>query len=905
MATVDSTEKVLPKLSRFAANIAALTERTRLAREELEKMCDVTSQLREQCTLQEKETASLEKEQVAARSEVETMKKRIELLSAEKVKIEAKLEELRAENAKLDLAEVHAIKECGDSGIISKIEIYSLLWKDVDLSKFIVSAATYGGPIALIRNDRKLFALHNQASKPILYLYTSSGKLINQVQWEKGRIVAIGWTRSEHLVCVLDNGLVRLYDLFEDVVQFSLGQDAKEHGVIDCQIWDEGLVALTGNLKFVVVNDFTEPRPKNLADPALTAPPLSWCIIPPQFTLSRHVEVFVSVNNTILVLDATNVKDQGLNQGPFTTMSVSPNGKFLSLFTREGKLWVVSTDFQKSLAEFPTNSNVPPVQMAWCGTDSVVLHWEDTLLVIGPYGDWIKYTCEGVAHLVSEIDGVRIITSDKCFFLQRVPTSTEEVFSIGSTGSGAILFDSFEHFERKSPRAEENIRNIKADLHVAIDTCLDAAANEFNSLRQKSLLKAASFGKHFAEFYDAEKFVKMCSTIRILNAARHYEVGMPLTFTQFLRLTPEVLIGRLVARHHHLLALRICEFLKIKNDKVLVHWACAKVKRSGADSDTVCRVIAEKLGGKKSNISFAEIAKTAYQYGHTRLATELLEFESKASNQVPLLMSMDQDDRALIKAMESCDTDLVHAVILHIKRKLALGDFFRLLQGKPLALNLVESYAKQQDLQLLKDYYFQDDRKTDSANVVLLENYEQSVGISFDFYWVQRLTVGYFQHFQARISKLRETAKFYKEDKDRAFEYSAITDQITLLQHQANFEKDTGQKFMDLTVSQTIFKCFILGHDNKASLVIRDMKVRKERWPWLKVQALVEQRNFEGLDKFMASVSKVITIGAVIEILVKANELHQAKLYAERLAKTPQGAQEANTFLTLIHNMKP
>ena len=37
------------------------------------------------------------------------------------------------------------------------------------------------------------------------------------------------------------------------------------------------------------------------------------------------------------------------------------------------------------------------------------------------------------------------------------------------------------------------------------------------------------------------------------------------------------MIDRLVNRHKHLLAWRICEFLKIKGDKVLVHWSCSKV----------------------------------------------------------------------------------------------------------------------------------------------------------------------------------------------------------------------------------------------------------------------------------------------------------------------------------------
>ena len=44
-------------------------------------------------------------------------------------------------------------------------------------------------------------------------------------------------------------------------------QDAKEYGAIDCRIWETGMVALTGNFKFIAVTDLNEPRPKAMYDP--------------------------------------------------------------------------------------------------------------------------------------------------------------------------------------------------------------------------------------------------------------------------------------------------------------------------------------------------------------------------------------------------------------------------------------------------------------------------------------------------------------------------------------------------------------------------------------------------------------------------------------------------------------
>ncbi len=57
-------------------------------------------------------------------------------------------------------------------------------------------------------------------------------------------------------------------------------------------------------------------------------------------------------------------------------------------------------------------------------------------------------------------------------------------------------------------------------------------------------------------------------------------------------------------------------------------------------------------------IAYSEIAKKASECGRTQLAVRLLENEPRAAEQVPLLMTMRDQRVALIKAIESGDTDL-------------------------------------------------------------------------------------------------------------------------------------------------------------------------------------------------------------------------------------------------------
>ena len=86
------------------------------------------------------------------------------------------------------------------------------------------------------------------------------------------------------------------------------------------------------------------------------------------------------------MVDASDSEDRMLQNGPFQHIQVSPNGRFIALYTQDGKVWVISSDFQDKLSEYDTRSRTVPKDMQWCGDDAVVLAWEDELHLVGPNG---------------------------------------------------------------------------------------------------------------------------------------------------------------------------------------------------------------------------------------------------------------------------------------------------------------------------------------------------------------------------------------------------------------------------------------------------------------------------------------------------------------------------------------
>lgn len=67
---------------------------------------------------------------------------------------------------------------------------------------------------------------------------------------------------------------------------------------------------------------------------------------------------------------------------------------------------------------------------------------------------------------------------------------------------------------------------------------------------------------------------------------------------------------------------------------------------------------AEKDSIGASDVSCADVAKTAWEEGKLVLATKMLDHEPRASKQVHLLLSMREDNLALVKAEKSGDSDL-------------------------------------------------------------------------------------------------------------------------------------------------------------------------------------------------------------------------------------------------------
>jgi len=722
-----------------------------------------------------------------------------------------------------------------------KFELYSMQWvNQVDLCKFIVSAAPYGGPIALIRYESKTAKI-NFSAKPTVYIFTSAGSEISNFRWNSGNLLKMGWSSVEDLICVQDDGSVLIYDIFGTFQRtFTMGQEAKDVKIIQSQIFQNfsggtGIAVLTTSYRIFLVNNIDDVRIRRLADiPGLDVPPSCWSII--NTTAQSKALVAKELDLYLLNLDGQCEKQVLVTSSDvesYIEMSVSFNNKYVALFTSTGLLWIGSSDLQTAYCEFDTKCHARPQQLVWCGPGAVVGYWENILLMVGPNKDWIKYVYDSALTLVPEIDGLRIISSTSHELLHRVPSVVEDVFKIGSMSPGAMLYEASQEFAKGSQRTDEYIHLIKDKLDVAVKQCIMAAGHEFEPAKQKLLLRAASFGKCFIPNYKSDEFVSMCQRLRVLNAIRLHNIGLPVSFIQLEHLTMPVVVDRLLMRHKYWLAMAICQYLKIPDSagssRVLAHWACYKIQPINTDDDEVSQAIATKLGDAPG-VSYADIAHHASECGRNGVAIRLLNFEPKAAEQVPLLMKMNHDHLALTKAIESGDTDLIYLVILQLKGKLQLGEFLMALRTAPIAFSLYMQYLREQNPKILLDLYYQEDDHFSEANCRIIASYTEEM-------------------LDARLSSLVAAQEAYNKSHNECA--SKLTEeQIKLWRYQCRLEQEFSQPFLDKSLHETMYHLTLNNNHKLVEQMRKEFKVPDRRFWWMKILAVVENGDWAELDRF-------------------------------------------------------
>ncbi|KAF5305511.1 hypothetical protein FQA39_LY01602 [Lamprigera yunnana] len=764
-----------------------------------------------------------------------------------------------------------------------KFELYAMAWhQDINIDQVVVKAAPYGGPIAIRRDETKIVKVRGTGHQ-VIEIFSGSGKKISSIKWNRRPIIKMGWSIDEKFIYIQDDSQVVIHDFFGNFLQaFTLCQEAQDNKIIDAKIFISlqnctGIAIMTSNHKIFVFNNILEPKKRQLAEfPKSNINPTAWVPISEErgteVLIAREKELFRLKQDdyntrTMLELDISH------NYTSILSMAVSINARHLVLFTDAGYLWLGSTNLRTKYCEVDTNTVRRPKQLVWCGTEAVVAFWEKepkdtTLLVLGRHGELVTYSYDCSVALIPEIDGVRVLSTFQHELIQKVPEVVQKIFRINSTEPGSFLLEASKQFQKRSHRADEYICLVKDVLTKAVEQCIEAAGYEFDADIQKMLIRAAQFGKCFVENINSDEYVKMCRLLRVLNSVRDRRIGIPLTFTELQYSGHKSLLDRLVTRRQYYLAICIAKYLQMPDkdgsSRILAHWAKYKVSQPQLDEELVAKEIATKFG-YASGISYSDIANTAAQCGRIQLAIKLLDHESKASEQVQLLLKLDQNKPALLKAIESGDTDLVYMVILRLRDNMPLANFKMTIRNFPVAQALYIKYCREHNSQALNEIFIQEDDFNSQALGFLMESLDD-------------------KKTHTRDASLTSAAEAYKKARNDTG-YSICEETLRLLKYQRSLEDKINENLVGKSVHDTCKRLLELKDLKEAEKVRSNFKIPERRYWWLRIQTLADAGDWAELEKFSKLKKSPIGYAHFVDVCLQKSMLSEATKYLPRVSE--------------------
>lgn len=548
-------------------------------------------------------------------------------------------------------------------------------------------------------------------------------------------------------------------------------------------------------------------------------------------------------------------------------ISVSFNHRHVAMCTNTGILWMGSGDLRTKYCEFNTGRSEMPKQMEWCSNsddplkaEALLVSYPSILLIVGINGDSNIYTYDSEVSLIPESDCVRVLSNNYHELIQRVPKCVSNIFGISISEPSSFLFESHRKFRERSHQSDEYLCLIMDKIETAVIECIEAAGFEFDTETQKSLISAAQFGKGFIHNHNPDEYIKMCKILRVLNAVRNENIGIPLTINQFLHLTPAILIDRLVFRKHYNLAIQISKHLNLSESRIMEHWAYHKIMYDSSDNEIILK-IAEKFKNPQSlGISFCTIAKKAEEVGKTKLAIQLLELEPNQSFQVPLLLKLGENKKALLAATQSGDTDLIYMVLMQLKETTPLSKFQMIIREFPLAQNLYKKYCQLNNVTALKDIYLQEDDFMAQAEMSLEEALDSHIKLD---------------------SSLIEIAGNYKKA-HRDVEAELSDDHRKLMKQQKALEEKHGKAFYGMSLHDTVKEVLMLGDIKLAEKIRNDHKMSDKHFWFLRVNVLGSNYQWEELEKLSKSKKSPIGNEPFVEVCLKARNIIEAKKYISK-----------------------
>ena len=396
-------------------------------------------------------------------------------------------------------------------------------------------------------------------------------------------------------------------------------------------------------------------------------------------------------------------------------------------------------------------------------------------------------------------------------------------------------------------------------------------------------MKAVSFGKIYEEkYFDSDKYLRVLDTVKVLNQIRSPEIGLFLTNAEIEQMGWNTIVEMLVNRSQYLLALKIVDLLQLEDSRslVYVHWCCSKIKKELNMSDiNLFKIISKKLmsshnqnraNPNRNIISVSEISKVAYEEGRSDLCKLLINLEPSTIRRVNQLLQIEEIELAMIKCFQSSEFDLCRLILMYLKDKLSIAQFFQVLnqnEQKSIIKDIsLEEFSEDEQISALfqenlfingdlignfweqnigkyspksLDAFLKHQNKTLARNEVKLKNYLQESSISQGESF-EKL----YQTQKTKLQSLLGNRKFSKQ----------LHLELEVLELKKRLSETYQQSFFERkSVAEIIIKLIEMHQLKPVSKIVKDFKFLQEKYWNLVLEVYCKAGDFDSLHRFITA----------------------------------------------------
>ena len=488
------------------------------------------------------------------------------------------------------------------------------------------------------------------SSHPVIQLFNAQSKPLQEIRVNSAASqLFLNVLPNDDIVCVTNLGDIFIYSSFKEIKNYSLGNFYSNCLIMKASFYDEGVVCALADGNIINVKNFDKPEiMQHFND---FGKPDAMFVIPPSKSYTENTIVMLCEKGHLYVIDDKRYYEMELPM-PVLYVSASYNYSKIAILLKDLTLIVTNQSLDKIIYQTKVNDEEQTnfTMMEWIGDicpaiamdGAVILGTEDPESPIEFYEKPI---------LFSEIDSVYVLSNGQSYRISYVPDNVAMILSKNKESIGHQLCEIFD--KRLEEPFVEKISRIDG-IQQAITDLIETAEYISDHKAQIFYVATACFANTYSNRLGGSIIGKVNQKLRIINAL--YDIGIPTTSKQLDAIGIDNTLLRLCHHGKHNLALKIAEFTKNSNQKIVDDLVSVVIDTTPDD-----KMVIPQLPTDYIRPSFA--ADYALKANRPQLAIEFLDLEKNSSHKSMLFARMGQWTKALECAAKTCDSSCLFAVL--------------------------------------------------------------------------------------------------------------------------------------------------------------------------------------------------------------------------------------------------